>query len=328
VRRRELIKLLGGVVAASVSWPLAVRAQQAGKLPTIGFLGAGSASSWATGVASFEQRLRELGWIDGRTVAVVYRWAEGRSDLYDEIAADFVERKVDVILTVGSAVPAARRATTTIPIVFAAALDPVGSGFVASLARPGGNVTGWSLQSNDIAANRIEILREVIPGLGRLAVLANAGYPGSARESTQVQDTARRLGLAVIALDIRRAEDIAPAVASLQGNAQALYLCIDSLVVTNMQHINALARAARVATMWGAREYARADGFISYGPNEVDGFRRAGDFVDKILKGAKPADIPVEQPTRIELAVNLKTAKLLGLTIPEAFLLRADEVIE
>jgi putative ABC transport system substrate-binding protein len=229
---------------------------------------------------------------------------------------------------VGSAVAAAKRATTTIPIVFATALDPIGSGFVASLARPGGNVTGLSMQSADIAAKRIEILREVIPGLGRLAVLANAGYPAAARESAQVQDTARKLGLTVGALDVHGADDIAPAIGSLKGNAQALYLCIDSLVVTNVRNINASAREARVATMWGAREYAEADGFISYGPNEVDLFRRAGDYVDKILKGAKPADIPVEQPTKIELVINLKTAKVLGLEVPDELLAIANEVIE
>jgi putative ABC transport system substrate-binding protein len=303
-----------------------LRAQQPVK--TIGFLGAGGAAAWAPMVASFEQRLRELGWIDGRTVSIVYRWAEGKRDRFGDIAAEFVRLKVDVILTAGSAVAAAMQATSTIPIIFAVALDPVASGFVASLAQPGGNVTGLSLQSSDIAPKRIEILREAMPGLVRLAVLANAGYPGAARESAMVQEVARNLGIAVSALDIHRAEDIAPAIKSLDGSPQALYVCTDSLTVANVADINSLARDAHVATFWSASEYLRTGGFISYGPNEVDQFRMAADYTDKVLRGTKPADIPVSQPTKIDLAVNLKTAKALGVTVPEAFLLRADVVIE
>ena len=325
MQRRESITLIGG---AAVAWPALARAQQPGK--TIGFLGAGTAAAWigVGGVASFERRLRALGWIDGQTVSIVYRWADGKSDRFGEIAAEFVKLKVDVILTAGSAVAAAKQATSTIPIVFAAAVDPVASGFVDSLARPGGNVTGLSLQSSDIAPKRLEILREAIPGLSRLGVLANAAYPGAFRESAAVQEVAGKLGFAVSALDIRRADDIAPAIKSLNGRPQALYVCTESLVVSNFGKINALAREANVATLWGAREYVRADGFISYGPNEVDQFRLAADYVDKILRGVKPADIPVAQPTKIDLVINLKTAKALGLTIAESFLLRADEVIE
>jgi putative tryptophan/tyrosine transport system substrate-binding protein len=322
MRRREFIAILGSALAS----PLDAWAQQPSKI--IGFLGAGAATAWAPMVASFEQRLAELGWIDGRTVAIVFRWADGRSVRFTEIAKEFVGLKVDVILTAGSAVGAAKQVTSTIPIVFAVALDPVASGFVDSLPRPGGNVTGLSLQSSDIAPKRVEILREAIPGLGRLAVLANAGYPGAARESAAVQEIASKLGLALAVLDIHGADDIAPAIASLKGGPQALYLCTDSLVVANMRNINALAREAKVATMWGAREYARAGGFISYGPNEVDQFRLAADYVDKILKGAKPADIPVAQPTKIDLAINLRTAKALGLDISPILLARADEVIE
>jgi putative ABC transport system substrate-binding protein len=239
-----------------------------------------------------------------------------------------VKLKVDVILTAGSAVSAAKQATSTIPIVFAAAVDPVASGFVSSLARPGGNVTGLSLQSTEIAPKRIEILREAIPGLSRLGVLANAGYPGALRESAAVQEVAGKLGFSVSALDIRGADDIAPAIKSLNGRPQALYVCTDSLIVSNFEKINALAREASVATLWGAREYVRVDGFISYGPNEVDQFRLAADYVDKILKGVKAADIPVEQPTKFDLVINLKTANALGLTIPPMLLGRADEVIE
>jgi putative ABC transport system substrate-binding protein len=324
MKRREFITSLGSVAAST--WPLGAWAQQPSK--TIGFLGAGAAIAWAPMVESFQQRLRELGWIDGATVAIVYRWADGKSDRFAEIATEFVGLKVDVILTAGSAVAAAKRVAPAIPIVFAVALDPVASGFVNSLARPGGNVTGLSLQSSDIAPKRVEILREAIPGLNRLAVLANVGYPGAARESAAVQEIASKLGLAVSTLDISGADDIAPAIKSLKGSPHALYLCTDALVIANMRKINALARESHVATMWGAREYVRADGFISYGPNEIDQFRLAAEYVDKILKGTKPADIPVAQPTKIDLAINLKTAKILGLTISEAFLLRADEVIE
>jgi putative tryptophan/tyrosine transport system substrate-binding protein len=324
MRRREFIAIFGSAAASTL--PLNVWAQQPDKV--IGFLGAGAATAWAPMVASFQQRLAELGWIEGRTVAIAFRWADGKSERFAELARELVGLKVDVILTAGSAVAAAKKATSTIPIVFAVALDPVASGFVDSLPRPGGNVTGLSLQSSDIAPKRVEILREAIPGLGRLAVLANAGYPGAARESAAVQGIASKRGLELTVLDIRGANDIAPAIASLAGSPQALYLCTDSLIVANMSNINALAREAHVATMWGAREYARAGGFISYGPNEVDLFRLAADYVDKILKGAKPADLPVAQPTKIDLAINLKTAKALGLEISPTLLARADEVIE
>jgi len=321
LRRRDI---LAGLLCDG-AWPLAARAQTPGK--TIAMLGAASPAVWGPMVASFEERLRELGWIDGRTVTIIYRWAEGDSSRYAEIAAEFVAMKVDVIVTVGGA--AVMRATNTIPIVLAAAVDPVASGFVQSLSHPGGNVTGLSLQSSEIGNKRLEILREAIPGLKHLAVMANANYPGSARESAAVREAARKLGLAADALDIHRPEDIAPAILSVKGSATALYICTDSLVVTNWPRINAAAREANLATMWGAREWIHSEGgFMSYGPNESGQFRQAADYVDKILKGANPADIPVAQPTKIELAVNLKTAKALGLSIPETFLLRADEVIE
>jgi putative tryptophan/tyrosine transport system substrate-binding protein len=324
MQRRAFITLLGGATAV---WPLAARAELPAK--TIGVLGATSAAAWVPMIASFEERLRELGWIDGRTIAIVYRWADGNSSRFAGIAAELVAMKVDVIVTVGSAVATVMRATSTIPIVLAAAVDPVASGFVQSLAHPGGNVTGLSLQSSEIGNKRLEILREVIPGLSRVAVMANVNYPGSARESATVQATAHKLGLTAEALDIRQPEDIAPAITSLKGGAGALYLCTDSLVITNSSRINAAARDANVATMWGAREWIGSEGgFISYGPNESGQFRQAADYVDKILKGRNPAEIPVAQPTKIDLAINLKTAKALGLTIPETFLLRADEVIE
>jgi putative tryptophan/tyrosine transport system substrate-binding protein len=324
MRRREFITLFSAIAA---TWPLATRAQSA-RLPTIGFLGASSETAWSPMVSSFKQRLSELGWIDGRTVTIVYRWAEGKADRYAEFASELVHLNVDVIVTAGSAVTAAKRATSTIPIVFAVAIDPLGSGFVASLARPGGNVTGLSLQSTDMVGKRIELIRQVIPGLTRLGVLAHTDYPAALRESADVQATARQFGLAVDVLDVRAAGDIGPAIDKLKGKTRALYLCTDSLVIANVTPINNLARATGVATMWGAREYCEAGGFISYGANEVDLFRRAADFVDMILKGTKPADILVEQPTKIELVINLKTARALDLDIPPTLLALADEVIE
>ena len=329
MRRREFITMLGGAAAASsVSWPLAARAQQAGKLPTIGFLGASTPSNWSLWTAAFVQRMRELGWTEGRTVAIEYRWAEGRSERYTEIATEFVRLKVDVIVTVGTAVAAAKQATSTIPIVFAIAVDPVGSGMVASLARPGGNATGLSVQSTELAGKRIELLREVLPNLRRLAIIADVGYSGSVLEAAEVQAAARKVGLDVDVLEIRHAKDILPAFEALKSGAQALYVCPDALVNANHARINTLALGARLPTIHPFREYLGAGGFMSYGVNNADMFRRAGDFVDKILKGTKPADLPVEQPTKFELVINLTTAKALGLKIPESFLLRADEVIE
>jgi putative ABC transport system substrate-binding protein len=325
LRRREFITLLGG---AAVAWPLTARAQQPAKLPTIGFLGAATPSAWSHWIAAFAQRLRELGWIEGRTVAIEYRWAEGRDERYTEIAAEFVRLKVDVIVTSGGAVVAAKQATSVIPIVFAVANDPLSTGLVASLSRPGGNVTGLSLLAPDLAGKRLEILREVLPGLRLLAIMGNIGYPASVLEMGEVQSTARTLGLEVETLEIERAENIAPAVEALKGHAEALYVCADPLLLVNAPRINTLALAARLLTMHALREFVEAGGLMSYGPNFLDLFRRAGDYVHKILRGAKPGDIPVEQPTKFELVVNLTTAKALGLTVPPTFLARADEVIE
>jgi putative ABC transport system substrate-binding protein len=297
-------------------------------VPTIGFLGAATASAWSQWAGAFAQRLGELGWIGGRTVAIDYRWAEGRSERFAEIAAEFVRLKVDVIVTGGGAVPAAKRATSLIPIVFAVANDPLGIGLVSSLARPGGNVTGLSLQAPDLAGKRVGLLREVVPSLRRLAIIANIGNPGAVLEMGEVRAAARTLGLDATAVEIQRVEDIAPAFDALQGHADALYICSDALMAGNFGRINTLALGLRLPTTQGSREYLEAGGLISYGPNIADLFRRAGDYVDKILRGAKPADLPVEQPTKFDLIINLTTAKALGLTIPESFLLRADEVIE
>jgi putative ABC transport system substrate-binding protein len=325
VRRREFITLLGGVTA----WPLAARAQQSAKLPTIGFLGTSTPLAMSQWIAAFVQRLRELGWIEGRTVAFEYRWAEGRSERMAEIAAEFVRLKVDIIVTYATPpVVAAKQATAVIPIVSAVMGDAVGTGLVASLARPGGNVTGLSILTPDLAGKRLELLREVAPGVRRLAFLANISNPITAPEMGQVRAAAGTLGLDVIALEIRRPEDIVPAFETLKGRAQALYVAGDPLVLTNRVRINTLSLVAQLPAIYNSREYVEAGGLMSYGVNWPDLFRRTAEYVDKILRGAKPADLPVEQPNKFDLVINLTTAKALGLVIPEAFLLRADEVIE
>jgi len=275
------------------------------------------------------QRLRQLGWIENRNVAIEYRWAEGRSERFVEIATEFVQLKVDVIVaTTTPATIAAKQATSVIPIVFTNANDPVGLGLVASLARPGGNVTGVSNQLGDTASKRLELLREVAPGLRRLAILANVGNPGAMLDMGEVQATVRMLGLEAVTLEIRRAEDIAPAFEGAKGRADALYVAADPLANSNRVPINTLALAARLPTMHGVRDYVEAGGLMSYGPNIANGYRRGGDYVDKILRGAKPGDIPVEQPTKFDFIINLTTAKALGLEIPPTLLARADEVIE
>jgi putative ABC transport system substrate-binding protein len=324
LRRREFITLLGGAAAA---WPFAARAEQPAKLPTIGFLGA-DASAFSPWTAAFVARLGELGWIEGKTIAIDYRWSQGRTERYAEIAAEFVRLKVDVIVTVGSAVPTVKQATAVIPIVFAVAIDPVSSGLVASLANPGGNVTGLSVQASDLAGKRLEFARELVPQLHRLAIIFNVGNAQPVLEMGETQAAARMLGLDVAPLVIQRAEDIAPAFERLKTQADALYVVIDQLMVANLTSILTSALSARLPTIFSTRDFVRAGGFMSYGPNYSDLFRRSADYVDKILRGAKPGDIPVEQPTKFELVINLTTAKVLGLTIPESVLLRTDEVIE
>jgi putative ABC transport system substrate-binding protein len=325
MRRREFIALLGGGAA----WPLVGRAQQVGKMPTIGLLVPGTRASHGQWFTTLIERLRELGWIEGRTLAIEYRWAEGRAERVFEIAAEFARLKVDVIVTSGTPqVLAAKQATSVIPIVFATAGDPVDAGLVASLARPGGNVTGLALQSTELTGKRLELLREVLPSLRRLALLGNPQNPSDALEMHQVEATARTLTLEIVTLAVHRPEDIGPALESLKGRAQALYVISNPLAATKQVQINALALAAKIPTMHHTREYIETGGLMSYGPNFHDHYRRAADLVDKILHGTKPADIPVEQPTKFELTINLKTAKALGLTIPPTLLARADEVIE
>jgi putative ABC transport system substrate-binding protein len=322
VRRRAFIALLGGAAA----WPLVVRAQP--KIATVGFLGTGSVATQNSWFEAFAKRLNELGWIEGRTVAIEVRWAEGRAERYVEIASEFTRLKTDIIVTTGGAVPALMRASSIIPIVFAMDGDPVGRGLVASLARPGGNVTGLSQLQADLAGKRLELLREVLPDVRRLAVLANVAFAGAVQETAEVRRVAGKFGLEVVPAEVRRAEDLSLAFDALKGRAEAVYVCGDALAVTHRVRINALASDARLPTLYSSREYVHAGGVLSYGPNFPDLFRRSADFVDKILRGAKPGDIPVEQPTKFDLVINLKTAKALGLAIPETFLARADEVLE
>src|SRR6516225_3547996 len=303
MKRRDFITLLGG---AAATWPLAARAQQPAKLPTIGIFGVATALAWSPWIGSFVQRLRELGWIEGRTIAIEYRWADGRSERFAEISAEFVRLRVDVILTGQSPVPALKQATSVIPIVMAIATDPIGTGIVASLAHPGGNVTG----------------------LRRLAILANIGFPAAVLEMGQVVAAARTLSLDVVKLEVRRAEDIVPAFEAHQGRTDALYITSDALLTSNRIRINTWANVARLLTISGTRDFVEAGGLISYGPNYADLFRRAADYVDKILRGAKPGNLPIEQPNKFDLVVNLTTAKALGLEIPPTLLARADEVIE
>jgi putative tryptophan/tyrosine transport system substrate-binding protein len=322
--RREFITLLGAVGA----WPFDARAQHPHRLRTVGILGVSTPSAWGQWVSAFTRRLRELGWIEGRNLSIEIRWAEGRSERYDAIAAEFVQMGVDVIVTGGSAVLAARRATSAIPIVFAIGSEPVGSGMVSALARPDGNVTGLSLQASDLASKRVELLAEMLPRLRQFAIMANVHNPSSVLEGREVRAAAQQLGLEVRTIDIWVADDIAAAFVSLEPGTQAVYLCGDALLNANRARIATLALGARIPTISNNRGDAEHGGLLSYGPNVPDLFRRAADLVDKVLRGAKPADIPVEQPTRFELVINLKTAKALSLEVPPTLLARADEVIE
>ena len=324
MRRREFISLIGG---AATAWPLGARAQQTGKLPTIGLLGP-NALIWTPFTTAFVDRLRQLGWVEDRTIAIEYSWTEGHPERVADLAAEFVRQKVDVIVTNGSSVTAIKRVTSVIPIVFAVAADPVGGGLVASLARPGGNTTGLSVEASDLATKKLELLREIVPRLRRLAVMANVDNPEAVLETGNVETTGRMLGLDVAPLEIRRPEDIAPAFEALKAQADALYVVQDALVTANRTPIITLALGARLPTIFASRDHVQAGALMSYGPNFSEMFRRAAEYVDKILRGTKPGDIPVEQPTKFNLVINLPTAKALSLTVPLSLLARADEVIE
>ena len=331
LRRREFLTFLGAASVAPLFWPHAANAQQPGKVQTIGFLGTTTPTIWSANVAAFLERLRELGWIDGRNIAIEYRWTGGRDDRYAELAAELAQRKVDIIVTAGTtAVLAVKKETTTIPIVFAAAGDPVRTGLVSSLARPGGNVTGLSNLQTDLGGRRLELLSEVVSGLKRVAILGNVDSPLITLEMEGVEAAAKKLGLEAFRIEVRKAEDIVPSIEGLKGAADALYVCSDPFLTTYRVRINTLAVSQKLPTMNAFREYVVAGGLMSYGPNFPDLFRRSGDYVDKILRGAKPADIPVEQPLKFNLVINTTTAKALGLTIPESFFAacqRSDRII-
>jgi putative ABC transport system substrate-binding protein len=321
MRRREFIVLLGASV-----WPFTTRAGE-GKLRTIGVLGA-NALTYTPWLAAFAERIRELGWIEGHNVAIERRWSEGRGERAAEITAEFVRLKVDVIVTYGGAVPIVKQVTATIPVVFAIAVDPLGIGLVSNLSRPGGNVTGMSMQQAEIGGKRLELFREIVPGLRRLAIMFYGTYAGSMRESDEVQTMARKLGLEVALHEFRRAEDFASIFDAIKASADAVYVIESALLVSRRALIVALALKTRMPTTFSNPDSARAGGLMAYGPDIPALFRGAADQVDKILRGANPGDLPVEQPTKFDLVLNVRTAKVLGLTIPDKLLALADEVIE
>jgi putative ABC transport system substrate-binding protein len=329
MRRREFITLLGGATAASVAWPRATGAQTPPKIPRVGFIAGGNPAATEHTLGAFQQKLRELGYVEGQSIALEVRWAEGRLERISELVAELVDLKVNVLVTaVTPAALAAKKATQTIPIVMVAA-DPVGQGLVASLARPGGNVTGLSYFNEATIAKRLELLKEFVPGLVRVAVLRNPIVTVHATFWQETEIAARKLKVALQPLEVREPEDFEVAFASAtRGNAQALIAFDDSLTFAFRPRIAALAASSRLPAIYGIREFPDDGGLISYGANFVDLFRRAATYVDKILKGAKPADLPVEQPTKFELVINRKAADALGLTVPATLLAQADEVIE
>jgi putative ABC transport system substrate-binding protein len=328
MRRREFIGLIGSAAAALLRPPHAAHAQQS-KIPLIGYLGATTPSTAPERTAAFVQRLSELGWNDGSTVKITYRWAEGSEERAAQIAAEFVRLKVDAIVTSGvPAIRQAKRATSAIPIVFGVVADPVGTGLVASLAQPGGNVTGLSNQSAEIASKRLELLRELVPALRRLAIIANANNPDGVMELHEIESAARALGIEPIVSKIVRGDEIEPAFVTFKRGIDGLYLVADPLININHVRIQTLAMATRLPAIYNSREFVEAGGLMSYGPDFLDLWRRTAELVDKILRGAKPSDIPVEQPTKFDFAINLTTARALGLTPPAALLARADKLVD
>jgi putative ABC transport system substrate-binding protein len=323
MKRREFIT----IVAGAASWPLIANAQQA--KPLVGLLNISTPSSEQPRVDAFINRFSELGWNNGRTVTIESRWSEGRAELFAEIAAEFVSLKANVIVTAGAGpVSAVRRATQLIPIVFAIATDPVGTGLVATLARPGGNITGLSYMGTDLAAKRLELLSTVLPRCTHLAIMANGRAAGAMLEMAETKAKAATLGIEAISLEVETGEQIGPAIATLKSHADALYVCADPLTNAHRVVIIESALNALLPSVFGERENVDAGGLMSYGPNVRDMYRRAAEIVDKILRGTKPANIPVEQPTTFELVINLKTAKTLGLSVPGKLLAQADAVIE
>jgi putative ABC transport system substrate-binding protein len=324
MRRRDFIMLLGGAAAL----PVAARAQQAGRAVRVGMLETVSAALKPDDLVAFQQGLRALGYVEGQNLRIEYRSADGRPERFPDLAQELVGLNVDVITTRGTpAAFAARTATSTIPIVMAAIGEPLL--VVASLARPGGNITGLSAFVTDLMAKRVELLRDLVPGLSRVGALLNMSNASQPSQWTEVDNTARTVGIQSQLFDVRKAADLAPAFENASGEQIGAFVVgIDALTQENQKLITELAVKHRLPAIYPSREFVDAGGLIAYGVSYPDLYRRAATFVDKILKGTKPSDLPVEQPTKFEMIVNLKTAKLLGLALPPAILLRADEVIE
>ena len=327
MRRRDFLALLGGAVAAV---PLAIAAQEARKLPRIGFLGNSTASLEANLVGPFRESLRNLGYVEGRNISIEYRWAEGNYDRFPTLIAELIALKFDVIVTAGTpAALAVKKATASIPLVMVAVGDPVGTGLVASLGRPGGNVTGLTSIAPELEGKRLELLKEALPRVSRVAVLwnpANAYQIGSEKE---VQAAAKVLRISVVSLPVRNPEELGNAFAAIpREHADAILVLADRLFLHNRERIADFAIKNRLPGMNAYRELVEAGGLMSFGPSYAMMHRQAATYVDKILKGAKAGDMPIEQPAKFELVMNLKTAKALGLTIPQSLLLRADEVIQ
>jgi len=327
MRRREFITLVGGAAAA---WPLAARAQQSYRVPRIGVLLLGTPTSFAARTQAFVEGLRDLGYVEGRTVAIDWKWGEDRADRLPDLAAELVRLQVDVIVTGGT--PAARtlkNATRAIPIVMAIVGDPVAAGLVDSLARPGGNATGFSIVATDLSGRRLQLLKEIIPGLSSVAVLSNIENPQSQSELRETQIAARRLDLRLHSAPISADISMEKAFEKIKKEpVQALIVVTDAILYSQRSQILDLAAGNRLPAMYPYREFPEAGGLISYAPSDRDLFRRAASYVDRILKGANPGDLPVEQPTKFELVINLKTAKALGIEISNNLLSLADQVIE
>jgi putative ABC transport system substrate-binding protein len=324
--RRELLVVLGGLLLTT---PLAALAQQQGKVWRVGFL-ATTAPAGAVQTEAFREGLRERGYVEGGNIAIEYRWVDGTLDRLPELAAQLVRLKVDLIFAWGTpAVAAAKQATSTVPIVFAGVADPVESGLIANLARPGGNITGMSNLARGLSAKRVELLAQIVPNIKLVAALRSVENPASALLFKEVEAAARSLGLRLQRVDIHAPEDLEGAFASMgKERAAGVVILADPMFTGQRRRIAELATRYRMPSIYTNREYAEAGGLMSYGPNQTDMHRRAAGYVDKILKGAKPGDLPVEQPTKFELVINRKTAKALGLTIPQSLLISADKVIE
>jgi putative tryptophan/tyrosine transport system substrate-binding protein len=323
-RRAFFATAAAGVVVI----PAAARAQHAGKVHRIGFLSLQSGLNSTS--EAFAQGMRELGYVEGRNLIVEYRWAARKEERLPELAAELVRLKVEVIVTAAApAIEAAKRATSSIPIVMATAADPVGSGLVASLARPGGNVTGLSALSTDLAGKRLQLARELVPKATRVAVLAYHGISATRLFLEEMRTAAQQMEVQLVVQEVQAADDLPGAFAAMQRErAQALVVQISPFSADNARRIVDLAAQYRLPAMYDVRSFVDAGGLVSYGPSLPEMFRRAAFYVDRILKGAKPADLPIEQPTKFEMVINLKTAKSLGLSIPQALLVRADQVIE